>query len=220
VTGADLTISDRQFEVLNWIRGGEACSLSPLLENTGVQIGAIACMAKLGLLTVRECGALDPLVRVTALGRELFRARLNADLDPEFDATPTEGGPTMTKTDENGTEIPEAEDVTGKPNETLPTAKPVLDPLYKTLLSETKKASGRGHVVEEKAVYARISQHGRAVAYINHPTTKSVRVEIPQAEGSGYDVVKAAADTDVPAVMALVAARVNLLKERKLAKTK
>lgn len=219
---AELVLSDTQAAVLEVLCFSGSCTPHPL-QRAGATTGTLRSLECLGLVEVRQAGARDPLYHLTAFGREAFSAQKE---DPEWDLTSAspggplheEGGTTMSA----ATETPNVEvkpdpkpaaAAAPKPAAAKPAAteKPSLQPLFDTLLAEAKKIAGRGHVVETKAVYTRVSQHGKAIVYINHPTSKSVRVEVPQKEGSGYDVVKITKTDEIPDVMKLVNVRLETL---------
>lgn len=99
------------------------------------------------------------------------------------------------------------EDVTGKETETAAKTNASLPSLFKTLLAEAKKVGGRGSKTTEKQAYTRVDDpNGKTVAYVNKPTRKHVRLEIPKGSGE-YNVVTVASDDEVPTAVKAMEAR-------------
>lgn len=90
----------------------------------------------------------------------------------------------------------------------------VKSDLYAALLAETKSISA-DVVIEEKAAYARVglgSDRGKTLVYVNHPSKKGVRLEIPSKTAKGgYDVVKVATEKDIAKAMTKIGKRAEAL---------
>lgn len=107
---------------------------------------------------------------------------------------------------ETAEQVPPVEDVTGN---APAAAKQDMTPLFEELLGAAKKAIKGDVEVVEKVGYVRLKAAGKTVVYLDRPTSKGVKVSVPKAEGSGYDVVKATSSTDVPKALELVEARAS-----------
>jgi hypothetical protein len=73
--------------------------------------------------------------------------------------------------------------------------------LFETLIGQVQALAPKTKKVE-KAAYVRVDlllpeDKHKTLAYVNHPTTKSVRVEVPKKGGGGYDVIKVTKASEV-----------------------
>lgn len=163
----------------------------------------------------------DDMTDETPLTEDLAAAQDEAKTDPKPTAKKKVTSPRSRATKKNAAPV---EDVTDTPDAPIPAATKAsagdFQPLFDSLLGAVKDAvkTVDKPVVEKKAAYTRVSILGKAAIYLNFPTSKAVRVEVPQVDGSGYDVIKATSDSDIPAVLALVDGRVKALQAKAAAK--
>jgi hypothetical protein len=88
--------------------------------------------------------------------------------------------------------------------------------LFADLIGECSKLADSTQTVE-KSAYTRVDvlfeggKH-KTLAYVNNPSSKAVRVEVPKKGGGGYDVIRVEKPTDVAkAVKAVTANRDRIL---------
>ena len=188
-----LVLSERQREALRAIGVDRAMTDRALANSVGANHGTLASLLRLGLVKSIQVGGRDPIFYLTDSGSQIVRFPQTDD--PGEDRSASEPQARSLQRKENP--------MPATPTQSPPAAKPTMKPLYDELVGAVKKlVSGKA---ETKAAYARINaKSGRTVAYINLPTTKGVRVEIPRAGASGYDVIKVTSSDDVPKVIKAV----------------
>lgn len=207
-------LSPVQLEAAQFLCLGGGSPRAVICAQTAAKPSTLVGLIRLGIITWRHAGGRDPLYHLTDLGRKLVCAHVDvADADDPTDERST----TMTTIEDTT-----VEDVTGTPDAPQPAKKAEpspLQPLFKDLVKAVKAHVKAGKPkVEEKAAYTRISAHGRAVAYVNLPSKKAVRVEIPAVESGKYDVVKITTADEFPKVLELVDGHVARLQAKAAAK--
>jgi hypothetical protein len=223
-----VVLSPRQFEAAAALcvagRGLPAAALN----------GSLDALVRLGIIEARAVGALEPLYHLTQFGRSVVcdqssdddpvvgpyekEVPLMSTITPDPKPSAKKRAPRKPKAETPAVETPEVpavEDVT----DAIPAAAPKADltPVFDALLARVLELVGDGSVVEKKAAYTRVSL-GKAVVYINNPTTKSVRVEVPEVDGPGYDVVKLTSTDEFGSVIPLIEKRIEILAAKAAAK--
>lgn len=87
--------------------------------------------------------------------------------------------------------------------------KVAMQGLFESLLDEATKVAEKTQTVE-KAAYTRVDvllgEKHKTLAYVNHPSSKAVRVEIPKKGGGGYDVIKISKPNEIEKAMKAIRA--------------
>lgn len=224
-----LVLSDRQRTVLEFLCISGRAPLHLVLADNRIE--CLDGLERLGLVRTTQAGSLPVMYHLNPAGRELLFVESDDldDLSEEAtDGASSEGSPDATlnpnlsrkensmtsttattprrprgkKADPATTEVPpvvEASEVT------------TPDDLFKTLQARIKEAAGSKVSVTKKAVYLRFNLGRPTIVYLNLPGKKTVRVEVPKAEGTGYDAVGVKDQATMDAALALVAARIELV---------